>query len=78
MLLDNPQKLYVTLSPEQRRYMNDAICEKLYVHDNEVDGAVLKSPFDDLVQGRDEIERYASDLAAAGKGMKTRRPDVSN
>lgn len=77
-LLDNPQQLYLTLSPEQRRYMNDAIFEKLYVHDGEISEAVLRQPFDDLIQVRDEIQNYsASGACPPGEVKKKRRPEVS-
>jgi hypothetical protein len=73
-LLDNPQQLYLSLSPEQRRYMNDAIFEKLYVHDGEISDACLRPPFDDLIRARDEIQNYD---VSASEGKKKGRPDVS-
>jgi DNA invertase Pin-like site-specific DNA recombinase len=76
-LLDSAQKLYMTLSPEQRRFMNDAIFEKLYVQDDEIDGAVFRPPFDELLQARDEIQRTAR--AGAENGVKEngrRGPDL--
>lgn len=77
-LLDNPQNLYRSLSPEQRRYMNDSIFERIYVHDGEVDDAVFKPPFDSLIRARDEIRKYSGgDASAPTAGMKKRRPDVS-
>jgi site-specific DNA recombinase len=77
-LLDNPQQLYLSLSPEQRRYMNDAIFEKLYVHDGEISDACLRPPFDDLIRARDEIQHYGG-FSASGldAGTKKGRPDVS-
>jgi hypothetical protein len=78
-LLDNPENLYRSLSPEQRRYMNDSIFEKIYVHDGEVADAVFKPPFDSLIRARDEIQKY-SDGGASGptEGTKKRRPDASH
>ena len=75
-LLDSAQDLYKTLSPEQRRYMNDAIFEKLYVQDDEIDGAVFRPPFDGLLQARDEIQRAETDGTDRVKENGRRGPDL--
>ena len=54
-LLDNPQKLYAQMAPEQRQLMNQAIFEKLYIFDDRISDAVFKAPFDELLLARDAI-----------------------
>jgi len=75
-LLDSAQNLYKTLSLEQRRYMNDAIFEKLYVEDDEIEGAVFRPPFDELLQARDEIQRAQADGTNRVKENARRGPDL--
>ena len=53
-LLTDPQDLYQQMAPEQRRLMNLAIFDKLYVFDDTVDEAVFNPPFDDLLAIRDQ------------------------
>jgi site-specific DNA recombinase len=54
LLLDNPQALYKALGEEQRRMMNQAIFERFYVIEDRVTEAVLRPPFDELIEARDE------------------------
>jgi len=75
-LLGNPQKLYMTLSPPQRKYMNDALFEAIYVYDAETVVAVLKPPFDELIQARDQIEENGS-AASEREGNEIGRPGGS-
>jgi site-specific DNA recombinase len=58
LLLANPQELYRRMSPEQRRLLNQAIFERLYVSEDErvaITGAQLNTPFGDLIDARDEL-----------------------
>ena len=64
-LLVDPQKLYLKLSPDQRRQMNLAIFEKLYVRRDRVDEAILRPPFDELLEARDVAQAYQ------GRGRET-------
>ena len=64
-LLADPQTLYRMLSPDQRRRMNLAIIEKLYVHEDEVDGAIFRPPFDELLAARDAVQVYQRDRSDA-------------
>ena len=57
-LLADPQRLYRQMSQEQRRLMNQAIFEKLYVHQDQVDEAVFRPPFDELLAARNSFQVY--------------------
>ncbi len=57
-LLADPQRLYRQMSPEQRRLLNQAIFEKLYVHQDQVDEAVYRPPFDELLAARNAVQVY--------------------
>jgi site-specific DNA recombinase len=70
-LLDNPQKLYRLMSPQQRRHMNQAFFEKLYVNDDQIIDAILRPPFDELTKARDQA------LTAIGQPLRHRN-EVSN
>ncbi len=47
--LDDPANLYKMMGAEQRRKMNRALFEKLYVQDDSMSDVVLKSPFGELL-----------------------------
>ena len=49
-LLDDPQEMYRQAGESQRRLLNQALFEKLYVDEGEVVGEVLAEPFSELVQ----------------------------
>src|SRR5665213_112321 len=53
VLLADPQGLYRQMAPEQRRLLNQAIFEKLYVFEDTITGADFKAPFDELLIARD-------------------------
>jgi len=48
-LLKDPEEMYRQMGPDQRRLLNQAFFEKLYIDDSEVTGLVLTKPFGDLV-----------------------------
>ncbi len=52
-LLHDPQGLYEQMAPEQRRLMNQAIYERLYVLDDTISDAAFNPPFDELLEARD-------------------------
>ncbi len=53
-LLADPQRLYRKFAPAQRQLMNQAIFEKLYVHqDGKIGGAIFRPPFYELLEARD-------------------------
>jgi site-specific DNA recombinase len=54
-LLEDPQGLYRSMAPEQRRLMNQALFERLYVIEDRVAVAVLRAPFGDLVEATREV-----------------------
>jgi hypothetical protein len=55
-LLHDPSDMYLRMPPEGRRKMNEAVFEKLYVHDGVVTEVVFQVPFGDLM-GAQEIVR---------------------
>jgi site-specific DNA recombinase len=59
-LLADPQDLYRQCGPNQRRLLNQAIFEKLYIFDDEVVGHLLREPFDELIPARDTLRRWAA------------------
>jgi site-specific DNA recombinase len=72
-LLDHPQGLYRRMVPQQRRFMNSAFFEKLYVHQDMIVEAVLRPPFDDLIEARDRAQQVlkAPNRQKALQGLKT-------
>jgi site-specific DNA recombinase len=56
-LLDEPGGLYRSLAPDQRRLMNLAIFEKLYVFAGTAADAVLRQPFADLLGAQEAVNR---------------------
>ncbi len=56
-LLAHPQRLYRQFAPEQRRLMNQAIFEKLYVHQDRIGDAAFRPPFDELLMARDAAQQ---------------------
>jgi hypothetical protein len=87
LLLSTPQVVYRRMSPEQRRLLNAAIFEKLYVGEDEqvtVTGAQFNTPFGDLIEARDELalirhrrqaSRTASSAPGRGRGGSSIPPD---
>ena len=77
LVLNNPQRLYERMSPEQRQLMNLAIFEKLYIFDDGITDAVFKPPFDELMLVRDAAglasgqskESPAADAAGDSSGL---------
>jgi site-specific DNA recombinase len=55
VLLDDPQTFYQRMAPEQRRLLNQAIFEKLYVYEDRITGATFKAPFNELLEARDAV-----------------------
>jgi site-specific DNA recombinase len=53
VLLDDPQHLYEQMAADQRRLLNQAFFEKLYVFEDRVTDAILNPPFDELLQIKD-------------------------
>jgi hypothetical protein len=51
-LLDDPQELYRQMGPEQRRLLNQAVFDKIYVIDENVTEATFNPPFDELMLAR--------------------------
>ncbi len=66
VLLQDPRKLYERMDPEQRRMMNQAIFEKLYVIEDTITDAVFNAPFDELIQAKDALSVHAVTEEAAG------------
>ena len=56
-LLANPQELYRRSGAEQRRLLNQAIFDRLYVFDEEITEATYHTPFDELLAARDAANR---------------------
>ena len=78
-LLADPQRLYRQMSQEQRHLMNQAIFEKLYVHQDQVDEAVFRPPFDELLAARNSFQVYyreRPDQALVTGGSRTIRRGV--
>jgi hypothetical protein len=76
LLLANPQELYGRMSPEQRRLLNQAIFEKLYVSEDErvaITGAQFNVPFGDLIDTRDELRliRHRRQACRASSSSET-------
>ena len=57
-LMDDPQALYRRMSDGQRKLMNLAFFEKLYVEDDQISEAAFRSPFDDLVMARNLAQAW--------------------
>ena len=55
-LLRDPSDMYLRMTPDGRRKMNEAVFEKLYVDDGVVTEVVFQQPFEDLM-GAQEIAR---------------------
>ena len=69
LLLEHPQELYAQMGPEQRRLLNQAIFERLYVREEGGDPIVtgtFNAPFDELLEAPEHIgrKRRASSGAA--------------
>lgn len=71
LLLADPHEMYEKMAPDQRRLMNQAVFEKLYVIEGSVTDAVFDAPFDELIQARSEIS------ITPGKGGKRRHTSGS-
>ena len=56
-LLDDPANLYRSMAPDQRRMMNLAVFEKLYVFEGTVTDAVFRQPFGDLLGAQEAVTR---------------------
>ena len=54
-LLDDPEELYRQAGPDQRRHLNQAFFEKLYIDKGEVAGHVLAEPFGELVDAQQSV-----------------------
>ena len=61
-LLEDPQRLYKRMAPEQRRQMNQAIFERLYVFDDSIGEAVFRPPFDELMEAKEFALSLASSI----------------
>ena len=57
LILNDPQKFYERMAPEQRRILNQAIYEKIYVIEDRITAVTYRSPFDELLGVRDEVLR---------------------
>jgi site-specific DNA recombinase len=55
-LLHNPSDMYLRMPPEGRRKMNEAVFEKLYVHDGVVTEVVFQMPFGDLMSAQEIVK----------------------
>ena len=55
-LLDRPLDTYLRMNEDQRRLMNQALFEKLYVMDGEVVDLVFNAPFEDLDEAKAVIQ----------------------
>jgi site-specific DNA recombinase len=55
VLLEDPQGAYERMAPEQRRLLNQAIFEKLYLFEQKASEAVFNPPFDELILIRDSF-----------------------
>ena len=68
LLLERPQDLYAQMGPEQRRLLNQAIFEKLYVSEED-DGVkvtgTFNAPFGELLDAREHIGRKRRTASAA-------------
>jgi hypothetical protein len=51
-LLDDPQELYRQMDPGQRRLLNQAVFDKIYVIEDKVTEVTFKPPFDELMFAR--------------------------
>lgn len=76
-LLGEPSTLYQQVSDSDRRLLNQAIFEKLYVDNDAVNDDQLKEPFSDMVAAHNVALRRSGD-AVSSSGPKTRRdrPDA--
>ena len=65
LLCEHPRELYEQMGPDQRRLLNQAIFERLYVSDeNDLKVAALFNlPFGELLEAREEIGRLRRDKA---------------
>jgi site-specific DNA recombinase len=52
-LLRDPSDMYMQMTPEGRRKMNEAVFEKIYVYDGNVTEVVFKVPFGDLIRAQE-------------------------
>jgi hypothetical protein len=71
VLLADPQGMYEKMADDQRRLMNQAVFEKLYVIEDSVTEAVFNPPFDELLQARSDLSKVP------GKFGRPRRPSES-
>lgn len=69
-LLDNPQERYRRMDSGQRRLMNDAFFEKLYVYDDRTVEVMLRSPFGDLLGAQELARRAPRATAHRGRANK--------
>jgi site-specific DNA recombinase len=75
-LLANPQDLYERMAPEQRRLMNSAIYDKLFVFEDTITEATFNPPFNDLLTLRDQWDRIPNRDNENG-GHRDHTPDIS-
>jgi DNA invertase Pin-like site-specific DNA recombinase len=66
-LLNDPQGLYEQMGPEQRRLMNQAFYEKLYLFDDTISGPAFNPPFDELLQAKHALSTAARTGDASGR-----------
>jgi len=73
-LLSDPEGLYRRMSHEQRRLLNQAVFDKLYVYPQErIDKVALRPPFDELMYTREAARPLeASDLIVVDPGKQRR------
>jgi site-specific DNA recombinase len=57
-LLASAQDVYRSMGPDQRRLMNQAVFEKLYLWEEGVSEAEFKPPFDELLLVRDQVSEH--------------------
>jgi hypothetical protein len=77
VLLENPQRLYERMAPTQRRLLNQAIFEKLYIIEDKVSEAVFNPPFNELMQVRESFTLATQPRNQARVG-KTSRSNLGN
>jgi site-specific DNA recombinase len=77
VLLENPQDIYGRMGAEQRRLLNHAIFEKLYLFEDKVGEAVFNPPFDELMQVRDSFVQ-STHPGNHGRTAKSARPSKGN
>src|SRR5262249_7179860 len=68
-VLDNPQELYRSSGAKQRRLINQAIFEKVYIYENGATGHVLREPFAELI----DVQHRVTGPSGVGTRPRTLR-----